>query len=84
MNRVVVLNSEVGKFGIEAKIFSILEDYHNVFSEGNSPENKWLFDEEELLFLKDNSLSKMENSKSNKFKDNKISKEVDKQKIEKN
>lgn len=79
----VVLNSEVGKFGIEAKIFSILEDYHNVFSECNSPENKWLFDEEELLFLKDNSLSKMENSKSNKFKDNKISKEVDKQKIEK-
>lgn len=79
----VVLNSEIGKFGIEAKIFSILENYHSVFSECNSPENKWLFDEEELLFLKDSRLSKIGNSKSNKFKDNKISKEVDKQKIEK-
>lgn len=79
----IVLNSEIGKFGIEAKIFSILEDYDNVFSKCNSAKNKWLFDEEELLFLKVDKLSKMEKGKSNKFKDNKISEEVDKQKIKK-
>lgn len=77
-----VVNTEIGKFGLETSIYSVLKEYDNVFSKCRSYENRWLFDKEELLFLKENRIQNQYDVNGKKIKGNKRS-NVDSALIEK-
>lgn len=77
-----VVNTEIGKFGLETNIYSVLKEYDNVFSKCRSYENRWLFDKEELLFLKENRIQNQYDVNEKKIKVNKRS-NVDSALIEK-
>ncbi|MFS0937983.1 hypothetical protein [Enterococcus casseliflavus] len=77
-----VVNTEIGNIGLETSIYSVLKEYDTVFSKCNSFENRWLFNKDELLFLKDTQIPNQYYVTEKNFKGNNRS-NVDSELIEK-